>query len=345
MSNTASPAGVADFGQVQVRLVGQSTGRPWSLQTLPNFKIDSDEFQQGLRIGGVKHARFNNAIVGGIYREKLTLDLYRQLRYPAPKATYAWVSSNVWGAETRVPYVVVESYKPQFCKSREKQFGEECVNMWEFAGDFGMGGFELPENCQFSECDASRVNELEDAVVSTPPGDGFKAALAEWIDWEAFHRFQCLSWVLETGDDAIHSTASWNERACCAGDEGRYEMLREHIEERLLELPIELEKNRDAPDTSIYCDEPLVDCGGYCAFPEGCVLCEPGPIVVDPRPLRIAAAEEPEGAPLPEEPSDPDAGVLGDPADGVDDPNPDPDPVDEPLPPGVCLPPIDNYAL
>jgi hypothetical protein len=195
----------ADFGKVQVSLKGESTGRPWTVSSLPNIKIDADEFIEGNRIGGIKHLRLNNAIIGSIFREKLTLDLYAKLGYPAPRASYAWVGSSVWGPEVEVPYVVVESYKPQFCKQREAALGGGCVNMWEFVGDFGQGALEQPESCQFSECDATRASKFELAVSETPPGPGYKAALAEWLDWDAFHRFQCLSWILGTGDDALHN--------------------------------------------------------------------------------------------------------------------------------------------
>jgi len=196
----------ADFGKVQVKLVGQSTGRAWTTESLPNFKIDSDEFIEGNRIGGVKHMRLNNAVVGSIFREKLTLDLYAKLGYPAPRANYAWVQSSVWGPEISVPYVVVESYKPAFCKQREADLNGGCVNMWEFAGDFGFGAFAEPQNCQFSECDPARANDFEAAVVGAEQGTGFKAGLSDWLDWDAFHRFQCLSWILATGDDALHNT-------------------------------------------------------------------------------------------------------------------------------------------
>ena len=196
----------ADFGKVQVKLVGESTGRPWTMESLPNLKIDSDEFTPGQRISGVKHMRFNNAVVGSIFREKLTLDLYERLGYPAPRATYAWVQSSVWGPDIQVPYILVESYKPQFCKAREAELGGECRNMWEFPGDFGYGGFAYPENCQFSECDPTRVLEFELDVVGTPMGPGYKEALSDRLDWDAFHQFQCLSWILATGDDALHNT-------------------------------------------------------------------------------------------------------------------------------------------
>jgi hypothetical protein len=78
--------------------------------------------------------------------------------------------------------------------------------MWEFGGDLGFGAFSYEENCQFNECDATRATEFETDVLATPTGDGFKATLAEWLDWDAFHRFQCLSWILATGDDVLHNT-------------------------------------------------------------------------------------------------------------------------------------------
>ena len=195
----------ADYGKLQVSLVGESTGRPWTDSSLPNLKLDTNEFVKKNRLGGFEHIRFNNAVVGSIFREKYTLDFYRALGYPAPLAGYAWVSSSVWGADVKVPYVVTESYKRGFCKTRTEYFGEECPNMWEFPGDFGSGAFDQQEACQFSECDSSRVKELDALVTSTPEGDGFKAALGEWIDWDAFHEFQCLSWLFATGDDALHN--------------------------------------------------------------------------------------------------------------------------------------------
>lgn len=395
----------ADFGKVQVRLVGQSTGRPWTDTTLPNFKIDADEFTDGNRIGEVKHLRLNNAVVGSIFREKLAFDLYRALGYPAPRTNYAWVSGSVWGPDIDVPYVVVEAYKPQFCKLREAELGGGCVNMWEFYGDLGSGMLGFEDSCQFSECDSTRGLEFEDAVASTPQGDGFKEALSEWLDWDAFHRFQCLSWIMETGDDALHNlnnvllvertdgkfqllpysvdislgqewyfegplagistlavgcqsdTTCWADTiATCevlidefgavdpvgmldvvhtqldeagmlrTGDDGRYESMRRHLEDRLTRLPDELEANREAP---VYndCYYPLVLCGDYCAFPEECVICEPPP------------EEEPVSA----EPDPVEEGIADAGAPSEDEGEAPPAPTDD----GgqVCLPPIEVYAL
>jgi hypothetical protein len=387
----------ADFGKVQVRLVGQSTGRPWTEDTLPNFKLDADEFVEKGRIGGLEHLRLNNAVVGSIYREKLTFDLYRALGYPAPRTAYAWVSGSVWGAGIDVPYIAVEAYKSQFCELREAELGGGCVNMWEFYGDIGAGALGLPENCQFSECESTRALEFEYAVAATPFGDGYKAALVDWLDWDAFHRFQCLSWILETGDDALHNLNNlvmveradgrfqhlpysvdislghdWfpvvplggsntlaigcqSDAECWAdtiatcevlidaftnaapvamldaiqseleqagmlrsGDGARYTFLRRHIEQRLVDLPVELEDNRDAPSYGQYCPYPLFPCGDSCVLsPDECVVCEPAP--------PEALPEEGDGASAD---TAADAGAA-EPAAGDDG--------------EACLPPIDVY--
>jgi len=219
----------ADYGKVQVKLAGQSTLRAWNRRSIPNLNVDADEFIAEQRIDGFEHLRFNNGQVGSIFRERVTLELYAKLDYPAPLTTFAWVSSNVWGREISIPYTLVERYKPSFCERWETELGGGCVNMWEFAGDFAQGSdfpgpiledddadrdvgpgliasiFDDPTNCQFDTCDNTRVKQLELQVMNAVEGEGYKAALAEWIHWPSFHRFQCLSWVLATGDDALHN--------------------------------------------------------------------------------------------------------------------------------------------
>ncbi len=207
---TNSSGDTADFGKTEVRLVGESTGRAWTKSTLPNFRVDTDEFTKGQKLGGYEHVRFNNGVVSSIFREKFTLDFFRELGYPAPLAGYAWVQSAVWGEQVKIPYGVVEVYKRSFCEDRADYFGGKCSNMWEFVGDLGAQGdleidFSLPEVCQFSECDATRMTEWNDVVEETMPGPGYKAAMAEYLDWDAFHEYQCLSWIFATGDDALRN--------------------------------------------------------------------------------------------------------------------------------------------
>lgn len=392
-----TPAGdTADFGKVQVNLVGESTGRAWTQNSLPNIKIDTDEFTKDKRLGIYEHVRFNNAVVGSIFREKFTFDFYNLMGYPAPRTTYAWVQSSVWGDEAKVPYVLVESYKRSFCKNRKDYFDGECPNMWEFPGDFGNNRFIDPETCQYESCDSTRVSEFDTAVMQAERGPGFKAALSPWLDWARFHEFQCLSWIFATGDDALHnfnnlvvverpdgmfqllpysvdisfgqdwyryvSLAGQSSLAngcqedpeCWAdtvttcetlldkfsaadpiqvlddlytqlgeagmlrsGDDGRYEDMRAYIEERLIELPLELEASRENPYAG-YCRAPLILCGDYCEMPEYCYLCndDGGP---DPVPINLA------DEPLPEPAAEGDGGV---------DPAPNP-----------CLPKIEYYSV
>jgi hypothetical protein len=107
--------------------------------------------------------------------------------------------------------------------------------MWEFAGDLGLpdgggcpaclprpdprplpidpfppprpgeDGELVPDGwCQLSECDDTRLEEVIEVVRSTPLGEGFQAALDPYVDWARHHQFQCLSWMLWTGDDPVH---------------------------------------------------------------------------------------------------------------------------------------------
>lgn len=213
---------IADYGKVEVRVVGQSTYRPWTKKTIPSLKVDTDEFTDKLKVGGVEHLRFNNSLVGTIFRERLAFATYEALDYPAPRATYAWVGSNVWGPEIEVPYTLVEVYKRDFCEARSEQLGGGCYNIWEFVGDLGNNMFADSKNCQLSSCDNKRAIEFETKVMATPPGAGYKAALKEYVDWPAFHRFQCISWLLWTGDDTLHNN---NNVVLLERKDGRFQYL------------------------------------------------------------------------------------------------------------------------
>lgn len=224
-----------DYGKVQVRVVGGSTRRDWDEHNIPNLNVDADQFVKNQRIAGYEHLRFSNGQVGTIFRDHFAYRLYEAMNYPAPLTTYAWVSSNVWGADISIPYTLVERYKRTFCTRYAADFGGGCANMWEYWGDFngnfgdkmaGAGGdeslFDEPQNCQIDRCDATRVKELEAKLRDTPPGEGFKAALADYIDWPAFHRFQCLSWVFSTTDDPIHAA---NNVVLVEGNDGYFRYL------------------------------------------------------------------------------------------------------------------------
>ena len=221
-----------DYGKVQVRVVGGSTRRDWDEQNIPNLNVDADQFVKNQRIAGYEHLRFSNGLIGTIFRDHFAYRLYEAMRYPAPLTTYAWVSSNVWGADISIPYTLVERYKRTFCDRYATAFGGGCANMWEYWGDFngyfgpmpggGESLFDEPENCQIDECDATRVKQLEAKLRETPPGEGFKAALTDYIDWPAFHRFQCLSWVFSTTDDPLHAA---NNVVLVEGNDGYFRYL------------------------------------------------------------------------------------------------------------------------
>ena len=198
---------VADYGQVEAKLVGESTGRSWDFLNIPNIKVDTNEFEKDKRIGGFEHIRFNNGLVGSIFREALAHRIYRKLGYPALRSSWAFIGSNVWDDDVWVPMVLMEVYKKKFCKDNAELLGGgSCENMWEFPGGVGEAvGSVVPDSaCQISECDNTRLEELNDAIAMTPVGPGIKPELEELLDWDRYHQFQCLSWMLWTGDDPIH---------------------------------------------------------------------------------------------------------------------------------------------
>jgi hypothetical protein len=384
----------ADYGKVQARVVGQYSRFPWTPTTIPNLNIDADQFIEMQRIAGYEHLRFSNGQRGSIFRDKVAYDLYRALDYPAPLATYAWVQSNVWGPDISIPYTLVERYKRVFCERYAEQFGGGCPNMWEFVGDFNNGGwgpgpgpepipidikpgevagpslFDDPENCQIDECDPTRVKELESRIAEAPQGEGFAESLKDYVDWPAFQRFQCLSWVLSTSDDTIHAGnnvvlverqdgmfqylpysidismgfgGGWtvgltgqsvlaqgcqNDPACWGetldmcddvikdltafdpraylqeiydkldelgmlrpGDDANFKSVDYYFEERLANLPQELQDYRDGK----VCEYPYVDCNGECVLDGECVdPCLPGG-PVEPRPFEAGAGGAPTG--------------------------------------------------
>jgi hypothetical protein len=199
----ASTGSVADYGKTQVGLVGESTFRGFTPDTIPNLRFDTDEFIPGREIGGFEHFRLNNGLVGTIFRELVAHRVFRELGYPALRASYAFLGSNVWGDHIWVPMTVIEVYKARFCEDNADLIGGGCRNMWEFAGD--VRDIANEDVCQLSECDNSRLRELKTALEDAPRGEGFKRALEPFIDWQRFHEFQCIGWMLLTGDDALHN--------------------------------------------------------------------------------------------------------------------------------------------
>ena len=202
------------FGRVQLRLVGESSYRPWS--RIPNLRVDMDEFEPGQTIDGVENLRFNNGQVGGIYREAIALRVWAALGYQVPRASHVWVRApQQWGAAVRVPYTLVEVYKADWC---DRAMPGGCLNMWESVGELDT----LPGQCQLDSCDEERLEELITALGETAYGDGFADALADYIDWDAFRSFQCLSWITATGDDYLHNN---NNLVVAERGDGKFQLL------------------------------------------------------------------------------------------------------------------------
>jgi hypothetical protein len=84
----------------------------------------------------------------------------------------------------------------------------------------------------------------------TQLGTGFQAALEPYVDWDLHHQFQCLSWIMWTGDDPIHG--------------GNNNLIMERDDGRLVWAPYSVDISAGQ---EWYTDVPLV---GSTALPRGC---------------------------------------------------------------------------
>jgi hypothetical protein len=201
-------AGGADFGKVEVRLVGTTTRRPLSPDALPSLRFDTDEFQPDLRIGGVEHFRLNNGVKGGLLREHLAARLHRVLGYPAQRTTFGFLGTTVHGPDLWIPMVVSEVYRGAFCKDSAALIGGTCADLWKFDGDLGYDGRSAPvpeADCVTGACDRAALDAFGDAIRAAPEGPGLRAALAPYLDWPMFHRFRCLGVAVGSVDDALRN--------------------------------------------------------------------------------------------------------------------------------------------
>jgi len=207
----------ADYGKVQLGVVGESTGMTWTPTSIPNLSVDMDEFQDGLTVGGVEHLRLNNGMISSIFREALALAVFRELGYPAPRTRFAWAASPVWGDDTQVPYTLVESYRKEgFCVENAEAFGGGCANIWEGVGDISSIG----TSCQEKECDNTNLDALMQ-VMTDNPRDVYTAT-AGIIDWGMVQEHLCLDWILWIGDDPYHNQ---NNVVLVEGMDGLFRLL------------------------------------------------------------------------------------------------------------------------
>lgn len=220
---------MADYGKVQVNVVGQSSGTTWSSTTIPNLSIDSNEFVDGQYLNYAElldHGRANNESVGSMIGEPLALALWDAVGLPVPRIAYAFVGGSPWqNDELLIPYGFVETYKPAFCAEHADSFGGGCSNIWEWCS-YDISAANVSSIDQFCEvhggCTTDRLAEFADAVDANLYQEGFEAATSEYFDWPAFQTHMCLSWYAQTGDDYVHNL---NNIVFVEGNDGKFRVL------------------------------------------------------------------------------------------------------------------------
>lgn len=197
---------IASYGPVEFHVAGQSTGVAWENTTIPNIALDMDEAQDNLTLNGVEYMRFNNGQIGSIFREAVTLEIFKELGYPAPKTSFNWLMSNEWPEGTMIPYTTVQPYKRDWCEQNADSLGGGCTNMWEGVGDLTTDWVvSLEEECQLSECSNTRLNEAATTISDSLYSSNFQELTSEYLDWSDIHVHQCIDWMLWIGDDYYHN--------------------------------------------------------------------------------------------------------------------------------------------
>ncbi|MBK9645057.1 MAG: CotH kinase family protein [Deltaproteobacteria bacterium] len=220
-----TPAGqVADYGAVGINLIGQTSGAPWTTSTIPNFRLDADEYVDGQRFGEVEHIRLNNAGVGTMFGEASSLAVFRAMGVPAARTAYAWVGGSAWeDDELLVPMLAREVYKREFCEDNADLLGGGCKNIRESTGEFTNVASWAVAECDYGDCeDLSGLTLLSNAVKENMRTQTFDEGTEPFFDWPLFHRSACVHWLLWVGDDYIHNL---NNVVLAEGEDGRFRVL------------------------------------------------------------------------------------------------------------------------
>jgi hypothetical protein len=250
---------IADFGLVDVKLVGQSTGSAWTSATIPNFRLDSDDFVEGQTFGGVEHIRLNNAQVGSMFGEVSALEIFRGLGVPAARATYVWVGGTGWeDGELLVPMIAREVYKGDFCEENAALLGGGCVSIREGVGDINYAGAAINFECDYGDCDDTTTFDALAELINVSYGSqDFDESTAAYLDWDAFMRSSCAHWLLWVGDDYVHNT---NNVVIVEGEDGLFRF-----------LPYSTDINAGYAWGGAYSETPL---WGFASLSDGCRLDE-----------------------------------------------------------------------
>lgn len=197
------------FGKVEVAIIGQSTGCELGADgCIAPLRLDSDEFQDGLRIGAEEkeHLAFHPGTISYIASEPTTLEILKRIGEPVPDTSLVWVGSNLYGEDVWIPYVMSERYDQEWLADHADQLGGDSRGLWE-----GSPLNESDGECEFDEDECDSVAELLAAQALSAIGytdsitDTYVEESSPYIDHRAVQRQLCYSWILWIGDDAFHN--------------------------------------------------------------------------------------------------------------------------------------------
>lgn len=168
----------------------------------PSLRIKLDEYVSGTSLRGLTRLNLNNSIQDpSLVKQCLGYDFFARIGVPAPRCSFAEVVVN---GERLGAYVHVEVLRKPFLR---RHFADDEGELWEGTlsdlRDGWLDTFEQETN-RATPYDRSGLEGLTRALEAED--DALLAALAPWIDLDAFLRFWAAEVLLDHWDGYAGNT-------------------------------------------------------------------------------------------------------------------------------------------
>ena len=183
------------YGPIAIRTKGENSWRPFHLKS--SFKLDFNRYDGGPdRFAGMKGLTFNAMNEDySMMHERVAYKLYRNSGVPAARAHHAvvYVNDDLYGL-----FVMIDTIDDVFL---ERWFSDTSGKMYEqHDGDLTDDYVQNDTYFQQEEGEEGRdeLQGLADALEGSGP-EAIEAA-AEYLDWDAFHKYWAAGSVVMNFD-------------------------------------------------------------------------------------------------------------------------------------------------
>ena len=182
-----------------------------------SYKVDLNKFARGQKLGGLDELTFNSLLWDySCLGEALGYEFFREAGVPAPRTTYAWLSSSVttqWEQKPLGLYLMVEAVDNHFAAER---FGSKATPVFKpvtynlfrhLGGDWSAYAPIYDLKTKATPEQQRRVIEFAQLVSSATDAE-FGARVGDFLDLDEFARFlggevllPCYDGILSDGQN------------------------------------------------------------------------------------------------------------------------------------------------